>query len=136
MATKDTKQEESKEEVDPFLGHAKLRVVSANKEYVQESNGDMIDVTVQIYYDEANEDGSDEVLSEKRFTYKLGTTTDAIREDLKNVLAVYNSEAITQAKNAKFEALQQAANKTIEDLNDLVIDTDEESSDTEKEGSK
>lgn len=140
MSEKSTKDKDPQEaeplEIDPLLGHAKLRVTDAKKDYFQEAKGDMLDVTVQLYYDEAEEDGSDRIVEEKRFTYPLKTTPDEIKADLKKVLDTYNQEQVTAAINAEHEAAQKAADETIATLTDLVLDADAEDSDTKEEEGK
>lgn len=108
----------------------KIKVLSIEKQNVQESNTNQLSVRFQII--EVLDD-QETVLEEQKHGFVYGTTLPEIRNELRKVARAYQQDMETKEANKEFEAQDLEASEVIEGLKDAEFLSDEEDEELESE---
>lgn len=88
----------------------KVKILSANKDILQEDNSSFLDV----HYEISNEDG--EVIADRKRAFDFGTDAESIKTELAKEAEVLESEMILAEENKERDAADLKASSTIDEL--------------------
>lgn len=88
----------------------KVRILSANKDILQEDNSSFLDVHYEILND------AEEVVADRKRAFDFTVTSDEIKAELAKEAEVLEQEMVLAEENKDRDAADQKASSTIDEL--------------------